>query len=791
MRRPSQQAEGLGLEDAKQDVSLNKARRRSRVESSDSDDANDDFEDLEEQRLVHDDTEEQTDNLLKLDQATSWINLLDFIVDAAYFSVTIDTWHVMKAFQVEEEFGSSRGADGMIRSAPIAYKSIRLAAQVLLAISFVIMFAKMWLIVRKKEFDAIMRAQAKSAQLDEEELDLTSQQFQNLYTVFSMVFDFIGLYAVDLPQLFILYVVYNAVGSLSTPAMCVPFLQIGRLYFFVAKGQLFQSGPSSNSQYNPLMALPMYIMLLSYYVMLFSLMATVFKFPPEVAGSVFHFITFTVGFLVVAVSIADVRPRFNAPLGGVLVLVALVVTMNSMEGSRGEVQSLAYVMSYAFIGYILAAFSSLSLPMLKGGGRGLVVGWKRTMPSIRRLLQPCRRRKRVVVRVVTDSTLSNFASLFGVDWGGQGQQATSEQRWDHFDRCSSSKDFKEEYQLAEVIGRGAFSVVHEAKQVSTGDLVAVKCVYKKLLGKQAVRSLTQEVSALQALRGKPHIVSMREFYHTHQVCYLVMDHCESELLTKLVANKVHTERLVRKIIRDVASALLICHNENIVHRDLKPENLLARRTVGNSKFDDMKMKEAERERERKQAKQAKKQAAKQSGGQGEKNGAVAVEDDEPLDFGQGDSDTVLLADFGLAARVQNTKIHSVRFCGTLDFMAPEMQANKPHSLEADIWSLGVLSYLLLCGDLPFSAEEISWRLGRLQKGGRVRTRKLSFEAPCWQVISMEARQCVQSMMTFNPKKRPTVMQVRRHPWFLQRETQVPNEDLPGVQALLQEYQDQY
>ena len=79
-------------------------------------------------------------------------------VDAAYFSVTIDTWHVMKAFQVEEEFGSSRGADGMIRSAPIAYKSIRLAAQVLLAISFVIMFAKMWLIVRKKEFDA--RSQA-------------------------------------------------------------------------------------------------------------------------------------------------------------------------------------------------------------------------------------------------------------------------------------------------------------------------------------------------------------------------------------------------------------------------------------------------------------------------------------------------------------------------------------------------------------------------------------------------------------------------------------------------------
>ncbi|KAG1709020.1 hypothetical protein DVH05_022651 [Phytophthora capsici] len=266
----------------------------------------------------------------------------------------------------------------------------------------------------------------------------------------------------------------------------------------------------------------------------------------------------------------------------------------------------------------------------------------------------------------------------------------------------NANSFEEQYTLGKVIGSGTFSVVRIAVHKPTGQRYAIKCIKRDGLVAEDIEALTTEVAILKQM-NHPNIMILHDFFVEEKFYYLVTEFMEGgELFDRIVEKSYYNEREARDLVKLLLEAIKYCHDANIVHRDLKPENLLL-----TSKDDDASIK---------------------------------------------------LADFGFAKRIEFDSEGLVTACGTPGYVAPEILEGKPYGKTVDIWSIGVITYILLCGYPPFHDDNHNALFKKIKKG------KFQFDSPYWDHVSDDAKDLISQMLVVDPEKRSTVDQLLSHRW---------------------------
>ncbi|KAI4817912.1 hypothetical protein KUCAC02_011284, partial [Chaenocephalus aceratus] len=267
-------------------------------------------------------------------------------------------------------------------------------------------------------------------------------------------------------------------------------------------------------------------------------------------------------------------------------------------------------------------------------------------------------------------------------------------------RVSWKDNFESHYTEVVELGRGRFSVVKRCDQRGSKRLVAVKQVNKKLMRRDRV---TQELNLLQRLQH-PHIVGLIDTYETPSSYALVLEMADQgRLLDYIVSWGNLTEEKVACYLRDILEALQYLHNSRIVHLDIKPENLLVSHSA---------------------------------------SGQPAVK----------------LTDFGDAVQL-NSALYVHPLLGSPEFASPELVLGDPVSLTSDLWSLGVVTYVLLSGASPFldeSAEETCLNICRLD---------FSFPRDYFQGVSQGARDFICLLLRTDPTRRPPAVLCLQEPWL--------------------------
>lgn len=254
------------------------------------------------------------------------------------------------------------------------------------------------------------------------------------------------------------------------------------------------------------------------------------------------------------------------------------------------------------------------------------------------------------------------------------------------------------YELHETIGSGGFAKVKLATHTLTGEKVAIKIMDKKALGDDLPR-VKVEINAMKELRHQ-HICQLMQVIETDEKIFMVLEYCPGgELFDYIVAKDRLSESEARFFFRQIIAALAYIHSKGYAHRDLKPENLL-------------------------------------------------------LD----DNQCLKLIDFGLCAKPQGGMDNLLSTCcGSPAYAAPELICGKNYlGAEADLWSMGVLLYALLCGYLPFDDDNINLLYKKIQNG--------KYELPTW--LSHDSVNLLADLLQTDPKRRITMQQLVYHPWVL-------------------------
>ncbi|MBN3322457.1 STK33 kinase, partial [Atractosteus spatula] len=267
------------------------------------------------------------------------------------------------------------------------------------------------------------------------------------------------------------------------------------------------------------------------------------------------------------------------------------------------------------------------------------------------------------------------------------------------------------YTFGRKLGQGSFGVVHEASHIETQKKWAIKKVNREKAGSSAVKMLEREVTILKRVNHE-HIIHLEEVFETPKRMYLVTELCEGgELKEILQKNKRFTENETRHIICSLAGAIAYLHKKDIVHRDLKLENILVK-SNHNDNGNEMML-------------------------------------------------NIKVTDFGLA--VQKGGVGSENMlqatCGTPVYMAPEVINAHDYSQQCDVWSIGVIMYMLLCGDPPFMATSEERLFELIKKGD------LHFTDPVWKTISDGAKNVLQCLMKVDPAHRLTANELLDNPWI--------------------------
>ncbi|DAZ96083.1 TPA: hypothetical protein N0F65_005861 [Lagenidium giganteum] len=262
--------------------------------------------------------------------------------------------------------------------------------------------------------------------------------------------------------------------------------------------------------------------------------------------------------------------------------------------------------------------------------------------------------------------------------------------------------FEENYTLGKTIGSGTFSVVREAIHKPTGQRYAIKCIKREGLVAEDIEALKTEVAILKEM-NHPNIMILHDFFQEEKYYYLVTEFMAGgELFDRIVEKSYYSEREARDLVKLLLEAIKYCHDADIVHRDLKPENLLL-----TSKDDDASIK---------------------------------------------------LADFGFAKKIEFDGEGLVTACGTPGYVAPEILEGHPYGKSVDIWSIGVITYILLCGYPPFHDDNHNALFKKIKKG------KFQYDSPYWDHVSDEAKDLINKMLVVNPAERATAAQLLEHRW---------------------------
>ncbi|RYO77828.1 hypothetical protein DL762_009011 [Monosporascus cannonballus] len=253
------------------------------------------------------------------------------------------------------------------------------------------------------------------------------------------------------------------------------------------------------------------------------------------------------------------------------------------------------------------------------------------------------------------------------------------------------------YNIIRTLGEGSFGKVKLAVHRMTGQQVALKVIArKKLISRDMVGRVEREIEYLQLLRH-PHIIKLYTVIKTQNEIIMVLEYAGGELFDYIVSHGRMPEDQARRFFQQMLCAVEYCHRHKVVHRDLKPENLL-------------------------------------------------------LD----DNLNVKIADFGLSNIMTDGNFLKTS-CGSPNYAAPEVISGKLYAgPEVDVWSCGVILYVLLVGRLPFDDDHIPSLFAKIQRG--------VFTIPHW--IPADAQALIRKMLQVNPVQRATIDEIRQDPWFL-------------------------
>ncbi|OAY76929.1 calcium-dependent protein kinase 18-like [Ananas comosus] len=266
------------------------------------------------------------------------------------------------------------------------------------------------------------------------------------------------------------------------------------------------------------------------------------------------------------------------------------------------------------------------------------------------------------------------------------------------------KDFESRYAIGKLLGHGQFGYTFVATDKANGDKVAVKRIDKnKMVLPVAVEDVRREVKILKALKGHENVVHFFNAFEDDSYVYIVMELCEGgELLDRILAkkNSRYSEKDAAVVVRQMLKVAAECHLHGLVHRDMKPENFLLKST----------------------------------------------KEDSPLKA----------TDFGLSDFIKPGKrFHDI--VGSAYYVAPEVLKRRSGP-ESDVWSIGVITYILLCGRRPFWDKTEDGIFKEVLKN------KPDFRRNPWPSISDSAKDFVQRLLVKDPRARLTAAQALSHPW---------------------------
>jgi len=257
----------------------------------------------------------------------------------------------------------------------------------------------------------------------------------------------------------------------------------------------------------------------------------------------------------------------------------------------------------------------------------------------------------------------------------------------------------DDFEMGDPLGEGRFGRVYMAREKTSKKIVAIKVIFKgEIRENNMVEQLKREVEIQSHLRH-PNILRLYGYFHDKDRVFLVLEFAENgELYRHLQKHGPFTERKTACYISQIAGALNYLQKKKVIHRDMKPENLLL-----------------------------------------------------------SSNDIVKVSDFGWAIHTSGASQRRMTFCGTHDYLAPEMIIkDSGYDQKIDSWALGVLCYELLIGYPPFMVEDI----GETYK--KIAT--VDYKIP--NHVSPEAKHFISSLLQSDPEKRLSLDRVAMHPWIL-------------------------
>jgi serine/threonine protein kinase len=260
--------------------------------------------------------------------------------------------------------------------------------------------------------------------------------------------------------------------------------------------------------------------------------------------------------------------------------------------------------------------------------------------------------------------------------------------------------FLSKYRLGHQLGYGTFSTVNMCVALDGMQEYAVKIVAKNQQNGRFMRSFQREVEILKIVNHK-YILRLEEIVETADTLYIVTDLLRGgDVLNRLEQHGRYSEHDARIVTKKVLEATAYLHTQGIIHRDLKPENILLAR--------------------------------------------------------QESATDIKLCDFGHSALGNDDKDGF----GTYSYLAPEVITNQKGTTAVDLWSVGVILYVLLSGTFPFDSSDDQRMFAEIVHG------RYAFPDSHWRHVSAAAKDLIRCLMCTDPAKRHTVPQALRHPWLV-------------------------
>ena len=261
------------------------------------------------------------------------------------------------------------------------------------------------------------------------------------------------------------------------------------------------------------------------------------------------------------------------------------------------------------------------------------------------------------------------------------------------------------YEIKGTLGKGKFGLVKKGIHNDSGREVAIKIIDKKILSPIDMQQVKSEIDILKIAKH-PNIIKLYDVFENEEFIFIITEYCSGGDLFSYIEKRDFklTEERAAEIIHQLCTAVFFLHQYGIVHRDLKPENILMTNET--------------------------------------------------------DTADIRLVDFGLGKIIGPGETCTESF-GTFSYVAPEVLKEKPYNFKVDLFAIGIITYLLVTGFLPFDHETSEREIAR-----QTLYEPTPFPPSIWKNISIEAKMFVDNLLSKNPDDRMNIQEVLQHKWLL-------------------------